>query len=544
MSDFKNFSSFIDTKNSSSTHQINEYKNKYYYNKKNSNLLKKKNDFNNTIKLKINNKTAKYLAMDNINKCEKNMLMNIKKKENKNKIYSSKDLNEIYICLEKEKEIFNNPKPQPMPIKINKNTKVDYNDIIKNIFSNQFNKNNMNKNNNTAIEFYKSKILNDIKIEQNYDIHSFLNEKKMSKNLNSRNKNKIYSSSFANNNYNKRIENPKNKDKKILNKEKDSRLIFILKNLNLDNLINIFNEHCIKFSDLFQLNKYDLLEMNIPIGPRNRIIKFIKDYKKNAKMYDLNEIKKFFRTKMKNGIFINEYSLNSNYELNKKINNSDNDYIITKKENLNFNNKYTSFCKNISNVYIFKNFYENNGKKKNKYNLYINETSKENNDAIKKENINILFNKYNLMSNLLNYNNINKNDKINIRNKNNEKKNENYFTFYNDRNNDKNIKYLFPNFQNKEYNKKRFYKSNSMKTQNYNFRKNNYFNKKISEKRKKFVKKFSNINDEVKIFEDHLRDMRKKSQEINSRVETLLIKRRNLTCFEIIKNNISNHNEK
>ena len=144
------------------------------------------------------------------------------------------------------------------------------------------------------------------------------------------------------------------------------------------------------------------------------------------------------------------------------------------------------------------------------------------------------------MSNLLNYNNINKNDKINIRNKNNEKKNENYFTFYND----KNIKYLFPNFQNKEYNKKRFYKSNSMKTQNYNFRKNNYFNKKISEKRKKFVKKFSNINDEVKIFEDHLRDMRKKSQEINSRVETLLIKRRNLTCFEIIKNNISNHNEK
>ena len=482
--------------------------------------------------------------MDNINKCEKNMLMNIKKKENKNKIYSSKDLNEIYICLEKEKEIFNNPKPQPMPIKINKNTKVDYNDIIKNIFSNQFNKNNMNKNNNTAIEFYKSKILNDIKIEQNYDIHSFLNEKKMSKNLNSRNKNTIYSSSFANNNYNKRIENPKNKDKKILNKEKDSRLIFILKNLNLDNLINIFNEHCIKFSDLFQLNKYDLLEMNIPIGPRNRIIKFIKDYKKNAKMYDLNEIKKFFRTKMKNGIFINEYSLNSNYELNKKINNSDNDYIITKKENLNFNNKYTSFCKNISNVYIFKNFYENNGKKKNKYNLYINETSKENNDAIKKENINILFNKYNLMSNLLNYNNINKNDKINIRNKNNEKKNENYFTFYNDRNNDKNIKYLFPNFQNKEYNKKRFYKSNSMKTQNYNFRKNNYFNKKISEKRKKFVKKFSNINDEVKIFEDHLRDMRKKSQEINSRVETLLIKRRNLTCFEIIKNNISNHNEK
>ncbi len=39
--------------------------------------------------------------------------------------------------------------------------------------------------------------------------------------------------------------------------------------------------------------------MDIPIGPRNRIINFINEYKTYGKNYDLNELKKFFKNKTK-----------------------------------------------------------------------------------------------------------------------------------------------------------------------------------------------------------------------------------------------------
>ena len=554
MSNNNIFTSFIDNNYTSSIHRINEYKNKYSYNKNNSNILKNKYNFNNTIKLNINNETAKYIAMNNINNYEKNLLIKVKKNEKKNKIYIFKDLKNNNVYLQTEREIFNDPKPQPFPIKINKNNKIDYNSIMTNIFSNQLKKNNMNKN-NTMIGFYNTKNFNDLEIEENCDSSSYIKPNQLINISNRKNNNKIYNNSLANINYNRRIENQKNNYEKELNKEKDMKLIFVLKNLELENLINIFNTHSIKFRDLFQLSKYDLLEMNIPIGPRNRIITFIKDYKNFAKKYDLNELNKFFKTNLKNGIFINAHSLKTNNEL--KISFSENN--INEENNCTNNinnkdkdnNKYNSFCRNLSNISIFNNYYENNfknGKKRKKYSLYTNELTKEN-DIYKKENMNIIYNKYNSMSNLINYNNINQISQINKRNKNNKKKtNGNYFTLYNDKNINHNINYI----SSENCIKKLFCKSNSFKSQNLNFRKkytlnNNHLNYKISQKRKKFIKKFSNINDEVKIFENHLKVMRKKSQETNSRVETLLNRRRNLTYFENTKingNEKDNHHKK
>ena len=325
--------------NISTTEIINEYKNKY--NKKYSllaqNIAKTQIGFNNSLNSKkINKENAKLFAMKNLSKYEKNILIKVKKREiNKNKIFPLKENNKNNIYLETDKEILNNPKPDPMPIKINKNNKIDYKEIMQNSFSNKCPK----KNNKNNFDNLNKKIIRN-EIEENYNKTSIINKN-----------NKLKTS----------IINLKEK-----NINKDFRLVFILKSLELENLVDCFNFHSIKFSDLFQLSKQDLLEMNIPIGPRNRITNFINEYMKYAKNFDLNELKLFFKNKIKNGIIIND----DNQKNNKlKISCSENN--IEKKNKNNFeNNEYQSlandnkyhhsYFKNISNISIFNNYYENN----------------------------------------------------------------------------------------------------------------------------------------------------------------------------------------
>ena len=62
--------------------------------------------------------------------------------------------------------------------------------------------------------------------------------------------------------------------KQNINDDKDLLLKYI-KILFYD-----LNLNYIYLNDLFLLSKDDLIEMNIPIGPRNRIINFILKYKK------------------------------------------------------------------------------------------------------------------------------------------------------------------------------------------------------------------------------------------------------------------------
>ena len=68
--------------------------------------------------------------------------------------------------------------------------------------------------------------------------------------------------------------NKKNKN----NKKEDKNILYLLTNLNLQNLYNNFTSNCIGFTDLFLLTKDDFVEMNIPIGPRNRILHFLNVY--------------------------------------------------------------------------------------------------------------------------------------------------------------------------------------------------------------------------------------------------------------------------
>ena len=461
----------------SSSEMINEYKNKYknkdkkipkkpksqilfntinYYNKSKINKLISK--INNEIeKLNYDNKSFAKAKKTPINKNNKNIV------QNKNKTYTLNDTNKNNILLETEKETINNLKPEPLPVKIDKHNKIDYNSIMKNNFT--------KKHNNINL------LVNNIK-------------------------------------------------KEIKNKDKDIKLIFALKNLDLRNLIDCFNYHNINFSDLFRLNKQDLLEMNIPIGPRNRIINFINEYSKYSKNYDLNELKEFFYNKKKNGIIINDKQQN-NYNI------SCYDNIYENKEN---DNEYNSYYRNIANISIFNNYYGNKINKqnhKNKTKIKNNKSNINNEEKCKfvnknKNKANNLFNKYNSMSNVLNNNILYRNENNNVK----RKSFESLLTFNGEKKSEINDVYNSALFKKEEINKKSFDKSHTLKAKKIN---NIY---KAKEKRKNFMDNFSNINEEVKVFESHLKEIRKKSLETNFKVENLLSKRRNSAFFCRWKSNI------
>ena len=323
--------------------------------------------------------------------------------------------------------------------------------------------------------------------------------------------------------------NKENANSQIINNNIDLKLLYVLKNLDLEYLINSFNYHHIKFIDLFHLKKQDYLEMNIPIGPRNRIINFINDYKIFAKKYDLNELKIFFKNNnIKNGI-INEYSVKN---INKKrISHSDKDLILRNKNNIENIKTYYKYHSYYSNDLIFQN--NKNEEFKNSSNL---------------------LNKYNSLSDILNKNIPNKNFKIKKRNKFLKEDNSQMFlTFHNENNNEKIFNCISPIIKKEEtkYEKNEFYRNSSLKLNRTFFKQNSIsypinYQLKINEKKKKLYNNFYNINDEIKIFENHLKEMRERSKETNSKVNILLIRRkknRNLNQKCKDKNDNINHNK-
>lgn len=159
------------------------------------------------------------------------------------------------------------------------------------------------------------------------------------------------------------------------NKKEDNSILYLLTNLNLGNLYNIFTSNCISFNDLFLLTKDDFIEMKIPIGPRNRIMHFITEYKKYAKKFDFMELSSFinyYKQLMYNPILKdinftdtidsqNNKILNENKE-NNDINSNDK---IKKKGLLFLNSKSNGSCKIIKNNSKEK---ENNIHRLKKYN--------------------------------------------------------------------------------------------------------------------------------------------------------------------------------
>ena len=209
---------------------------------------------------------------------------------------------------------------------INSSTKTNYNTYIKKNESFNYKNQKAQKqlfSNSKTINYEKpNSFFVSKKIEELKDISNFINhqnnkikESKKRKLLkNSLNK---YSYTFQNfyNNYPKPEPFPKKIDIRIFNHNDnenkknnnnndsssindrdiydDKKILFILTNLNLENLYSKFKDNYITYNDLKFLTKDDFIEMNIPIGPRNRLIHFIKEFKKIKEPLDFKQLKYF-----------------------------------------------------------------------------------------------------------------------------------------------------------------------------------------------------------------------------------------------------------
>ena len=318
-------------------------------------------------------------------------------------------------------------------------------------FSNKNNINNIKKSNS----FFMSKKLQELKNAPNYI--GIKKENKIENNKKYMNKpNKKYSYTFQSfyNNYPRPEPLPKKIDIRIINNSStfstsninetsnryktrsdktiydDKKILFILTNLGLENLYIKFKDNFITYNDLNFLTKDDFIEMKIPIGPRNRIIHFIRELKKNGMNINFDELRNFIHkykesisgknTKInENNIYDeNILDLNNKYIYNKKSQNNSSvlssAYESEKNENISFleknkndNKNNISFFSNTnynkSNINILREFYnfkniENtniNNKKKN----YSSEKQLENIEISENEKVN----KLNQIINDINY---------------------------------------------------------------------------------------------------------------------------------------------
>ena len=106
----------------------------------------------------------------------------------------------------------------------------------------------------------------------------------------------------------------------------DDRLTYTLITLDLGNLIHIFEDNNISFVDMLLLTKEDLIELQLEIFQRNRILNFSKLFTKYAKNYSIQEISDFFTFNKQfifNSIIYDKVSAsNLNNELQNELNNS------------------------------------------------------------------------------------------------------------------------------------------------------------------------------------------------------------------------------
>ena len=318
-------------------------------------------------------------------------------------------------------------------------------------FSNKNNINNIKKSNS----FFMSKKLQELKNAPNYI--GIKKENKIENNKKYMNKpNKKYSYTFQSfyNNYPRPEPLPKKIDIRIINNSStfstsninetsnryktrsdktiydDKKILFILTNLGLENLYIKFKDNFITYNDLNFLTKDDFIEMKIPIGPRNRIIHFIRELKKNGMNINFDELRNFIHkykesisgknTKInENNIYDeNILDLNNKYIYNKKSQNNSSvlssAYESEKNENISFleknkndNKNNISFFSNTnynkSNINILREFYNfkniENTNKNNKEKNYSSEKQLENIEISENEKVN----KLNQIINDINY---------------------------------------------------------------------------------------------------------------------------------------------
>jgi hypothetical protein len=487
----------------------------YIFNLSMSNLNKYKDNLI-TKKKNINNNNTKLLKQINNKKNVNNMVNSSIVNLSKYNFNSYNDFSKINNFYNIDNDINNKnekhfPQPDPTPIKINKSSRYINHMINSSIYLNDNIKRNSSFNCLNNSNYNKYFNLNDNN-NKNYIIPNNIN------NFNSEIlKDDYYLGNSLNSFYNKAFNTERERDKIIKNKNfseerinskkdynninnDDYKLIFILNNLNLHFLINVFKINYVSFNDLFLLTKDDLREMKIPIGPRNKIIHFIEQYKKQMKSLELDEISNFLiiyknilspkpypapqmtennpnstmpttinelsnrvKDNSKNNIFlyndtfskenkgensqnINYHQNNETFNINKKQN--INEYIKNNNSNYSFlnsfNRKRESFDKNNIHVHKRNSSVLRNLKASSfvnpRYNASISINKKTLNSSENKENCQNNFNKNRKANNNQKNKKIKKNDEIKSSiNKIKQKKNNHKCYYRNDLNNNYNI---------------------------------------------------------------------------------------------------------
>ena len=192
----------------------------------------------------------------------------------------------------------------------------------------------------------RSKKIQHNNISNNNIMKSFKND---NNNINNIDKNmKTYSSAYFNEDKFKIRNSDYIDDKNVL------ELIFNKLGIGNIYLEKIFSNK-IDFNDFLLLNKEDLQEMKIPIGPRNRILSFIKNYilyKENNNNDNFYSVNQFFNLNIlkvnnSNSIFLNHNISNENL------------YKI-KSATINIKTKYNNnFSTNVDNEFHIKNQIKN-----------------------------------------------------------------------------------------------------------------------------------------------------------------------------------------
>ena len=496
----------------------NNYKNINYYASTNKNVFNKENQITRTM-----NKTQENFHPNNtINNYYKNFFIN--------------------------NDLFN----KETNTEINKNNDSSEADSYKYLSSNF--KNNMNSMNNRAKKSY-NKETNNIDFDKNY-------EKKFNV--------------FINKTFDLKNENEKQSNNAIYNNKKgyDKKLSFVLNNLELGELKEIFEKNFIFFDDLFLLSKDDFVEMKIPIGPRNRIINFIENYKSFGKSYDFEELSSFMQKYKKNldnennkDIFnfninpstIKKYKSNMTTEnkknknknsfdsrgtelLGNELNMSNIEKPVTissreeskfkkyqNKKNVNKKNKIVEDINEIINNTKISSNIENNeniSKIKEKYN---NNSKVENNNNFNNENIfsNSLFNEYGSNNNNYNNNTNNINNLVNLDNANKNKRNKNISNYIIQNNSIKmeNINNVFP--------------INDINVNNYDSPSLNFINNKANNKANNPYKNFEKIFSEIEVYQMNYEKMKKENYDRNIKINNLL-ENKNKANLQNLKSKIKN----
>ena len=314
------------------------------------------------------------LAMNNLNKYSDNLVLE-NNPQVSNQFNNKKFINNIInYCLIKpnngknknnenflhdieNEKVF--PLPEPTPIKISKSS----NNIIKN-FPLKLNTNIQRNNGNNIFNHNKyCKSTTDVNNNYGgYDSKNYLNniqndyyENNLNSHYNktaSNAKSKIFCNNLDENNINSINVSYNN----YINNDND-KLMFILNNLKLSYLINVFKNNYITFDDLFLLTREDLVEMKIPIGPRNKLINFITEYKNHMKNFEFEELSNYFLYYNNNSIKPEQKIMENNIpsttqttnEFSYRIKGNSNNFKSNEKKEVNLNNYVNNNISNYNN---------------------------------------------------------------------------------------------------------------------------------------------------------------------------------------------------